>query len=536
MADEPFDNISITADKIIEIEGGRLLLGAQVTLELPAAPVRYLYSGWQSWSLTAWISSDYPILTPRPAVLNPMRVDPVYAHDRRPNGSWYGAVELPSGEIVFLGALKPDTHVALSGSSLQGWANDGQGNTAPIEWFLASGEEIEIFSRYATLLGERLGKGKVEKPYRVWCSWYSFYTEISEGRLLKTLDDLGDMPFDVFQVDDGWQVRIGEWEPNAKFPSGMQALAERIHASGRKAGLWLAPLLITQATPVFQIHREWLLHDEHGGLVSASINWGERLYALDTTHPAALEWLADLMKKVRSWGYDYAKLDFLYAGALPGKRHVDMPREAAYRLGLKTIREALGEAYLLTCGAPILPSIGLCDGLRIGTDASSHLSSWRDDLLLTNFTTPGARNAMRTSLHRLWLSPLLHTDPDVAYFRSIQNDLDPGQKALLQDLATICDFKATSDPPAWLNAAETAALRAFLEATPAVRRTSSLTYRIGDREVDFAPYIEMPPHPGALTRLLGACLDGIAWCPCLWEVLEYLEKSALKRSLDKNPT
>jgi alpha-galactosidase len=36
-----------------------------------------------------------------------------------------------------------------------------------------------------------------------------------------------------------------------------------------------------------------------------------------------LEWLAALMKQVRAWGFDYLKLDFLYAGALPGKRFVD---------------------------------------------------------------------------------------------------------------------------------------------------------------------------------------------------------------------
>ena len=29
-----------------------------------------------------------------------------------------------------------------------------------------------------------------------------------------------------------------------------------------------------------------------------------------------------------------------------------------------------------------------------------------------NTATPGTRNAIRTSLNRLWLQPLVHTDPD----------------------------------------------------------------------------------------------------------------------------
>ncbi len=28
------------------------------------------------------------------------------------------------------------------------------------------------------------------------------------------------------------------------------------------------------------------------------------------------------MKQVRQWGFDYVKLDFLYGGALPGKRSI----------------------------------------------------------------------------------------------------------------------------------------------------------------------------------------------------------------------
>ncbi len=243
--------------------------------------------------------------------------------------------------------------MVLDKNSLKGKYDAGAG-----DWFLGMGEEEAIFKQYSSLLKERLGAGRNQKPPRVWCSWYSLYTEISEEQLVKILGDLdaAEWPVDVFQIDDGWQKDIGDWEPNAKFASGMDGIATRIKNTDRVAGLWLAPLLAVPSSSLYQDHRDWLLHDQQGKLVSAGFNWGEPLYALDTTHPEALEWLANLMKKVRGWGYDYAKLDFLYAGALPGKRYADIPREEAYRNGLKIIREALGEAYLLTCGAPILPS------------------------------------------------------------------------------------------------------------------------------------------------------------------------------------
>ncbi len=522
--------LTVNATESRPTKGGVIASASILTVNLPAAPVRYLYSGWQSWTLTAWVDMNRPIRPMRPAIMHPMQTDPVYASETRPHGSWYGAVELPDGQVLFAGALELESHVMLDGQTLTGWYEGGTG-----DWFLAIGVEDEIFARYAELLGERLGKGRAKKSYKVWCSWYSLYTEIYEGQLLKILNDLGNLPFDVFQIDDGWQVGIGDWEPNAKFPSGMDGLATQVKASGRKAGLWLAPLLIAPSTPVYREHKDWLLHDEDGYLVSARFNWGEQLYALDTTHPEALEWLANLMKKVRAWGYEYAKLDFLYAGALPGKRHVDMPREAAYRNGLKVIREALGDAYFLTCGAPILPSIGLCDALRVGPDVAEHWTSHRDDNLLGNFAAPGTRNALRTTLHRLWLAPLLHTDPDVVYFRSRVNGLTQEQRLLLQNLAEVCDFKATSDIPSWWTEAEREQLREFFAHRPEVRKTGRAAYQVGDQSVDFGPHIRMPSLPDAWTGLQGAIIGGLANNVRVMKAFDTISQKAFKKKLDQTP-
>ncbi len=542
------ETITTNATDCRPVKGGYIAAASLLTVNLAIAPVRYLYSGWQSWSLTAWVDTGRPVRPMRPSSMYSIHTDPVYARETRPHGSWYGAVELADGQILFLGALGLESHVMLDGQTLTGQYEVSRIANPTHEWFLAAGNEDEIFARYAELLGERLGKDRGAStsvlrqaqdlrsaPYRVWCSWYSLYTEIHEAQLLKILNDLGDLPLDVFQIDDGWQVGVGDWEPNAKFPSGMDSLAARVKETGRKAGLWLAPLLIAPSSSVYREHREWLLHDENGKLVSAGFNWGEQVYALDTTHPAALDWLATLMKKVRAWGYEYAKLDFLYAGALPGKRHVDTPREAAYRNGLAVIREALGDAYLLTCGAPILPSIGLCDGIRVGPDVAGYFASPRDDILLVNFAIPGVRNALRTTLNRLWLQPLFHTDPDVVYFRSRQNKLTPEQKSLLQDLAQICKFKATSDIPAWLTDSERFALREFLESRPKVQKTGRTSYRIGNREVDFGLHIGMPSLPDSFTNLKGAVIGGLANVPALLNVFDKLGKRSLKKTLKQNP-
>ncbi|MFZ5923264.1 MAG: glycoside hydrolase family 36 protein [Chloroflexota bacterium] len=523
-----FDTLTLNAnaDGCRPAPGGFILSGAYLTLGLPAVPKSYYRHGWQSWSLAAWQDPALVIPTPRPAILHPMQTDPVYVHDPHPNGSWIGAVEFGDGNVLLLGALGLGTHVRLDGRELHAWNEAGT-----CDWFAVYGPEPQAFADYAAQLGQRFGKGRAESTLRVWCSWYSLYTEIDEQRLLDILAEL-DRPFDVFQIDDGWQRSIGDWEANEKFPSGMDGIAARIREIGRRAGLWLAPLLVVPSSELYRRHRDWLLRDEKGKLVSAGFNWNEPLYALDTTHPEALDWLAGLMKKVRGWGYDYIKLDFLYAGALEGKRHTDTPREQAYRQGLGVIREALGEAYFLACGAPVVPSIGLCDALRVGPDVAGHWDSPRDDLLLRNPTTPGTRNAIRTTVNRLWLAPLVHTDPDVAYFTSRNVSLSDGQKRLLQDLALVCDYKATSDLPGWLDQSQGAALAGFLANRPRVERSGRYTFTLDGRPVDFSPAMPLPGRPSTLQKISGALLGWAASKPLVLKVNNWLEKRTLKKTLE----
>ena len=212
------------------------------------------------------------------------------------------------------------------------------------------------------------------------------------------------------------------------------------------------------------------------------------------SHPEVLAWLDKLIRKVRGWGYDYLKLDFLYAGAIPGKRYKDTPREVAYRNALKVMREAAGGAYILACGAPVIPSLGLCDGIRVGPDVSPYWLNKPLSVWLNNPNDTSTQNSIRTSLHRLWLKPLVNIDPDVMFFRSKYNELKSAEQQLLLDLGTISGFKATSDLPQWLNRQNLDSVREYLEANTHVRKLSRYKYQLSDRIVDFSPVIPLPKH------------------------------------------
>ncbi|MEW6028336.1 MAG: glycoside hydrolase family 36 protein [Chloroflexota bacterium] len=468
----------------------QIVHASSLTLSLPRPPRKFFRHGWQSWTLTTWVDPAEPMTPISAHQTRAKDEDAPYAFSDHPVSAWVGAAEMADDKIVLLGALDLSGRIELVGSEMRGFYEDGREG----KWLVASGEEKEIFKTYTDELQKIFGVvNPPSNPPRVWCSWYSLYNTINEPVMDKVLRGLGDLPFDVVQLDDGWQVSLGEWEANKKFPSGMKALADKIRKTGRAAGIWLSPFITPRNSRFAREHADWLLRDEAGNPVYAGLGWSGDLTALDSSHPEVQEWLGRVIRNVVGWGFSYLKLDFLYAAAIPGRRKRDLPRETACREAMQVIRDAAGrDTYLLACGSPILPVLGLCDGMRISTDVTPYWSSKPLSVWLNNPNNPGTQNAIRTSLHRLWLKDLVHIDPDVVYFRTRNNRMTREQAGLMHNMARITSFKATSDLPHWLKPEERAALRAFLEEQPEIEQVSRYEFKINRRAVDFASVIPRP--------------------------------------------
>ena len=67
----------------------------------------------------------------------------------------------------------------------------------------------------------------------------------------------------------------------------MRFLSNAIHSHGYKAGIWLAPFLLSERSEVYADHPDWVVRDHNDQPINAIYNWGTRNYALDTTHPEA---------------------------------------------------------------------------------------------------------------------------------------------------------------------------------------------------------------------------------------------------------
>jgi hypothetical protein len=223
-----------------------------------------------------------------------------------------------------------------------------------------------------------------------WWSWTAFYAAINQGEVLANADwqaeHLKSLGYKYFQIDEGYQYARGEFTtPNAtQFPDGMRFVGHHITVDGLTFGLWTAPFEVTNRAWVYEHHRDWLVHNAKGEPIPIGDVWDQKtdtLYALDTTHPAAQEYLRQTYRTlVREWGVRFIKLDFMDTTAIEGYRYrPNTTTLEAQRIGLQIIRDSVGDDVILDKdGSPMLNPVGLVDTGRVSVDTGHSFQKTKD--------------------------------------------------------------------------------------------------------------------------------------------------------------
>ncbi len=213
-----------------------------------------------------------------------------------------------------------------------------------------------------------------------WWSWTVYYGAINEGEVLANGDwqaeHLKSLGYKYFQIDEGYQYARGEYTtPNAtQFPDGLRFVGYHLTGEGLTFGIWTAPFEVTSRAWIYEHHKDWLVHNAKGQPIPVGDVWDQKtdvLYALDTTHPGAQEYMRDTYRTlVREWGVWFIKLDFMDTTAIEGYRYrPNTTALEAQRIGLQVIRDAVGEEVILDKdGSPMLNPVGLVDTGRISAD------------------------------------------------------------------------------------------------------------------------------------------------------------------------
>jgi alpha-galactosidase len=419
--------------------------------------------GWQSWSPAGLYAAT--AATPRPAkqIWQTMAFRPERpAPHTGAQGEGLLAVREPSGRTTVVSAPDPATDVASIRTRVEGdrlvVSADG-----PVEVRVDDRGLLPALEHWADDAADRAGGPPLRSLPAGWCSWYYYWNGVTEADVLANLaalDELG-LEVGVVQVDDGHQSGIGDWLTRSPSFGRLADLAGAVTATGRRAGIWTAPFLVGADSDLARAHPDWLVR----GAVAAEHHWDQQIGVLDVTHPGAREHLSEVYSTLAAEGFSYHKVDFLYAGAMVGGRHEDASPLAAYRLGVQVVREAIGDdAVLVGCGAPLLPSIGLFDAMRISPDVDPAMEPPEGDL-----SQPGMRSALASGRARAWQSGRLWVnDPDCLLARPQVAD----RTAWAEHVEATGGLAVVSDPLRDLDEPGLELLRRVLRPTDPARRAS----------------------------------------------------------------
>ncbi|MFE0455729.1 alpha-galactosidase D [Streptomyces sp. NPDC058914] len=235
------------------------------------------------------------------------------------------------------------------------------------------------------------------KPYMGWSSWsmqsskypglnpdgdYSYLTEANvlkqAGALAAKLKKYG---YEYVNIDAGWW-RDTTWKPAfdqyarqkadpGRFPRGMKAVADDLHAKGLKAGIYLPVGLEKEAygegkTPVWNAEGCTTADIVHDDL--RTTNGWDSAYKLDFSKPCAQKYVDSQARMFADWGYDFLKLDGVGPGSgKSGDQYDNVADVAAW------------QKAIAATGRPI--HLELSWSLDIGrvADWKKHSQGWRID-------------------------------------------------------------------------------------------------------------------------------------------------------------
>ncbi len=322
----------------------------------------------------------------------------------------------------------------------------GGGSYPLFDLFFAEGSEKAVFDLWFSAMGIR---PRTQRKIAGYSSWYNRYQDISEDSILSDLEACRTLfsEGDLFQIDDGWEVKVGDWleTDRKKFPEGLRGIVDEIHASGFKAGLWLAPFVAEKDSDLCLNHPSWLLKVEGKNWCCGS-NWSG-FYSLDIDNPEVLDYLRKVFDRVLGeWGFDLVKLDFLY-GVAPFGNERESRAGRMYR-AMALLRSWCGEKCILGCGVPVMPAFGLVDYCRIGCDVGL---DWDDKWFMHLFHRErvSTRQAINNTVFRRALNGRAYgSDPDVFFLRDDNCALTGEQKRILSEVnALLGNVFLTSDVP-----------------------------------------------------------------------------------------
>lgn len=152
-------------------------------------------------------------------------------------------------------------------------------------------------------------RGAAYRPLWLYNTWEPFQRTVNESLVDNLISVAGRMKFDVFTIDDGWQLRYGANEVDPKsFPAGLDAVLQNLKPRGLRLGLWVPLAAIAVDSKDYQAHPDWVCRDgQNRPKVTSTAAGQQGLMCLGSGYrELALKRLSDLIDRYQ---LAYVKVD-----------------------------------------------------------------------------------------------------------------------------------------------------------------------------------------------------------------------------------
>ncbi len=235
-------------------------------------------------------------------------------------------------------------------------------------------------------------------------TWMPHLFDIDRALLLEQIDIAAELGVDAYQVDAGWYDRMGDWNADAaKFPNGLEEIAEHCRARGMRFGLWMAAATVDEASAVFHEHPDWIARDRHGapnrhpmpGAATMCLDSGYYDFILDKIDATIARYDIELLK------LDLSAVRNLYEpGKYPGCFATDHAHRSPNESHLRIIERLFELIRALKRRHPrcLIDLSYELYGVMDGTDLA--LTQVADQNWFTNITSPNEVNFRREVYQR----------------------------------------------------------------------------------------------------------------------------------------
>jgi alpha-galactosidase len=335
----------------------------------------------------------------------------------------------PDGLAGFLASRTGHPYFAVEGKDLVGYIEyfGTEMTGGPLEPLLVlRGRPLEsLLTAYAERVAEENGVRPARANPIGWSSWYQYFTGRAPADLAKNLRlaRRGGYAFDVFQIDDGYEADIGDWLETKPGFGSLAAAARMIRDAGMTAGSGRRRSALRPPRRCSGSIRN--------GLSARTAGAGRLPNGAKTitpwTRPIPAPWPGCGRRSRNCGGWAFRISRSIFSFPRPS------PVAASSPSRLSGIPPGTGRdpgdgwnGFHPRVRAPLLPSLGLVDGMRVGEDTAPFWDSAKSGIQGPNAKIAIKKPILRWFMHRLWWL----NDPDSFFFARRSNRLQPNERAL----------------------------------------------------------------------------------------------------------